>query len=67
MDFVLFSIGAALLVAAGALFSGGWSPAPPHGVHVPPDKPREDDFGHDLAALLGYQGAPQREEDDDET
>lgn len=66
MDFLLFSIGAVLLVAAGALLSGGWSPAP-RGVHAPPDKPREDDFGHDLAALLGYQGAPQREEDDDET
>ncbi len=64
MEFLLFSIGAVLLTAAGALLSGGWRPAP-RGAHTPTDKPCTDDFGHDLAALLGYQGAAQREDDDE--
>lgn len=64
MEFLLFSLGAVLLVAAGALLSGGWTPVP-RGTHTPPNTPREDDFGHDLAALLGYQGTPQREDDDE--
>ena len=56
MEFVMTAAGAAMLVLTGALISGGLHlPHAPRGREAGREMPREDEFGRDLAALLGYQ------------
>lgn len=61
MTFLLYSLGAALLVLTGAVISGGWQLPflqPRRGAEEP--APAADDFSRDLAALMSYG----REEDE---
>lgn len=60
MEFLIEALAAVLLVWSGALISGGLSLPQARTASV--EQETEDDFGKDLAALLGYQA--EREEED---
>lgn len=61
MTFLLYSIGAALLVLTGAVVSGGWQLPLHHASRdTNPATSAEDTFSRDLAALMSYG----REEDE---
>lgn len=68
MEFLLTAAGTVLLVLTGALISGGLRlPRTLRGREARREMPPEDDFGRDLAALLGYQAEIDTTETEEES
>ncbi|MGE4549323.1 MAG: hypothetical protein AB7C89_07215 [Intestinibacillus sp.] len=68
MEFLLTAAGAALLTLTGAFISGGLRlPHAPSRREAGREMSAEDEFGRDLAALLGYQAEIDTQETEEES